>query len=237
MNRALRTFISGTTILFGLTLIGLPGCGDPREKLYDMYHEQVSSVGDLNDEMVVKYVRTYRKLREFGIKFEEYIGNNPEKSQQAYQDIEKIIKSGGFADFAEFVKVNAKIAWAWNMSQARIGMDKQQKLQDWGQHTMDQGIKTIQEQINDPDVPEETKESLRETLRELQAGKQELGDTYAKNLKWANWAMEMTKPLTNDQDMAVIMRHEKELMEVFTGLSAEQLDAINDHTMQMLEIK
>jgi hypothetical protein len=67
-------------------------CDDPRQKLYDQYHANVSQVGDITDEMVLKYIKTYRNLKTFGISFEQYIGENPEKSSRAYSDIEKIIQ-------------------------------------------------------------------------------------------------------------------------------------------------
>lgn len=218
-------------------IVSIAYCDDPRKKLYDQYHANVSEAGDLTDEMVLNYIRTYRNLRAYGIRFEEYLADNPDKSSSAYQDIEGIMQEGGFEDFADFVRVNAKIAWAWNLSQAERGMQKQADLQTSSQKGMDDGIRIINEQLNDPNVPEETKAELRAVKEELMAGKQELKQTYDHNMKWANWSMEFVKPLTNEQDMQVIKRHEKELMQVFTGLSAEQLDRINDHTIQVLEIE
>lgn len=218
-------------------LLHLSYCGDSHKKIYEMYHKQVSSIGNLDDEMVVKYIQTYRNLRTFGIEFTNYIKQNPKEKQQIFSKIETIIRDGGFTDFSEFVKVNAKIAWAWNMAQARIGLEKQQNLQDWGQKSLAEGEQMIEEQLANPNVPEESKKELRKSLQQLRENKQNLKNTYQKNLKWANWAMEMTMPLTNEQDMEVILRHEKELMEVFTGLNAQQLDQINEHSMKMLGVQ
>ena len=229
--------ISNKMVVVLGVLVFWSACSKPTEVLYKKYHEQVSSVGDINDEMVRKYIKTYRNLRKFGISFEQYLADNPEASTKAYTDMEKIIKEGGFKDFPEFVKVNAKIAWAWNMAQARIGMRKQEGLQKWAHKELDSGMQMIVDNLNDPNVPEETKVELRKTLAELQSGKEELAETYTKNLKWANWAMKFTLPLTNEKDIEVILRHESELMEVFTGLSKEQLDQINDHTMKHLGIE
>ncbi|MEM7180889.1 MAG: hypothetical protein AAF518_08245 [Spirochaetota bacterium] len=224
-------------VLIFIFLFTFSTCGDPSEKLYEMYHKQVSSVGDITDEMVVKYVLTYRNLRKFGIEFEKYLANDPKKSGEVYKDMEKIIIEGGFTDFLEFAKTNAKIAWAWNLAQARSGMKNQAKLQDWSQNTMQESIAMLQKELANPDVPESTKQELRNTMQQLQGKQKQLADNYQKNLKWANWAVKMTLPLTNEKDIAVILRHEKELLEVFTGLSAEQLDQINENTMEVLKIK
>ncbi len=231
----------GTRITaMGLTtalVLALTACGNPKEKLYEMYHQQVSSVGDLTDEMVLKYIKTYRILKKNGRNYLQYISKDPDKGQAGFNAIQKDIQSGGFEDYAEFVKVNAKIAWAWNLAQARIGMEKQGKLQKWAQSTTDSGIAVIQKQLNNPDVPESTKKELRKTLAQLQAQKKTLAGTYAKNKKWADWAMNFTKPLTNSKDIEVILRHKNALMEVFTGLSREQLNKIHEHSMKQLDIK
>ena len=114
-------------------------------------------------------------------------------------------------------------------------MRQQKNLQGWAQKEMDKGLAEIQKHINDPDVPEETKKELRETLKKLQSGKKELKDSYKHNKKWADWAMKLTRPLTNKKDIQVILRHQNELMEVFTGLSREQLEQIQENSMRLLK--
>jgi hypothetical protein len=78
-------------------------------------------------------------------------------------------------------------------------MQKQADLQSSSQTGLDDGIAMIEQQLTDPNVPEDTKAELRKVKAELQGGK-------------------------------------KELMQVFTGLSTEQLDQINDHSMKVLQI-
>jgi len=227
-----------SSILLALLAVALlMACGGGKEKLYEMYHQQVASVGDLNDEMIVKYVGAYRGLRQSGIEFQSQLEQNPANGTEIFNNAETIIKENGFADYAEFVRVNAKIAWAWNLAQAQRGMEAQEDLQEWGQGQMDAGIQQLMAVLNDPDVPEETKVELRSTLAELRAGKEELRQTYEGNMEWAKWAMELTEPLTNDADIAVVMRHEQELMEVYTGLSQEQLEMIHENSMKQLGIE
>ena len=93
------------------------GCGDSLEKLYQTYHDQVASVGDIDDRMVKKYIKTYRELRKHGLNLSRSLaGKDGELNEadllESYKKIETLIKAGGFEDYAEFIKVNAKIAWA-----------------------------------------------------------------------------------------------------------------------------
>lgn len=219
-----------------LVLVGC-GIGNPQEKLFAMYHKQVSSVGDITDEMVGKYIKTYGALRKNGHNYLDFLARGGAGGEAGFNKFEADIKKGGFKDYAEFVKVNAKIAWAWNMAQASRGLEKQKDLQKWGQSGLDAGIAEIQKHINDPNVPEETKKGLRKQIEELRKGKKKLKNAFDKNMKWADWAMNFVKPLTNDKDIKVIIRHEKELMQVFTGLSKKQLDQIQEQSMKQLKIQ
>ena len=67
-----------------------------------MYHERVSTVGELNDEMVIKYIKTYRILRRNGRDYLEFIRQNPGDSagqKAGYQNIVNDIKKGGFENY------------------------------------------------------------------------------------------------------------------------------------------
>lgn len=230
-----RTVLLALTIAFGFLTLTF-ACGDPREKLYQTYHERVSSVGDLDDDMIARYVKTMRLLRKTGISFEEHLAKDPDP-QKGFERIERAIKEGGFKDYAEFVKVNAKVAWAWNMAQAKSGMHKQKKLNEWAGNETDRGIQQIDQALANPNVPEETKRELRQTRAALVEQKKQISDTWNKNKRWADWAMKTVEPLTNDRDTKVILRNERALMEVFTGLSREQLDQIQEHSMKHLGIE
>ena len=229
---------------FALTLILIPmltgnaaGCRESVETLYRTYHKQVSSVGDINDEMATKYARTIRLLRKEGIDFQRHIAEEPQAQKEGFSRIERVIQKGGFKDYAEFVRVNAKIAWAWNLAQAGVGMEQQKRLNRWAQDTTDAGVRQIDAALADQEVPEATKAELRKTRQELLEQKGVIREEWNKNKKWADWAMKMTLPLTNEKDMAVVRRHQSELMGAFTGLSKEELEAIQDHSMKQLGIQ
>jgi hypothetical protein len=187
-----------------------------KEKIYDNYKETVSSVGDLTDEQVLKYIKVVRELHKLGPSLPEKIADHegdPGMGNAVFTEIEKEIKDGGFKDYTEFVKVNAKVAWAWNVSQGEKGIQDFKTMKDIG-------VEKLNEALANPNIPEETKVELRKTLAETEAN-------WAKNKKYADMTLTFVKPFTNENDLAVIKRHYKELMEGFTGRSLEELNQID----------
>ena len=49
--------------------------------------------------------------------------------------------------------------------------------------------------------------------------------------------MKVVGPLTNDEEVAMVKKYEPELMEVFTGLSKEQIDQIHELSMPQLDLE
>ena len=58
------------SILLSLLSVTLLQCGNPTEALYKKYHSVVSSVGELDDAKMEKYIKTMRILRQEGIQFQ-----------------------------------------------------------------------------------------------------------------------------------------------------------------------
>ena len=187
-----------------------------KKKIYDNYKETVSSVGDLNDETVLKYTKVVKELHKLGPSIPEKIAGregDPEVGEEVFSQIEKIIKDGGFKDYTEFVKVNAKVAWAWNVSQGEKGIQDIQTMKDIG-------VSKIKEALANPNIPEETKVELRKTLAETESN-------WEKNKYYADMTLNFVKPFTNKNDLDVINRHYKDLMEGFTGRTLEELNIID----------
>lgn len=124
-----------------------------------------------------------------------------------------MIKEAGFKDYFEFVKVNAKIAWAWNVSQGELEIERFKGMTD-------NGVKQMDEAIANPDVPEETKAELRKA-------RQEILDNWAhnKSMRIFPWALFVL--FTNRHDLEIIKRHQKELMEAYTGIPQAKLQEID----------
>ncbi len=185
------------------------------KKIYQMYETNVSGV-ELTDEMIQKYIKAVKALHKLGPSIPQKLAEKGESEAtgiELYNEIDSVIKEAGFKDYFEFVKVNAKVAWAWNVSQGELGILRFQMMKDSGLQQMD-------EAINNPDIPEETKTELRKA-------KQEIIDTWAHNKKYADISMSIVKPLTNQHDLEIIKRHQKELMEAYTGIPQERLQEID----------
>jgi hypothetical protein len=190
------------------------------------YQKQVASIGPLTDELVVKYIRAQKKLKEQGADFLTYASAG--KGKDGLQKFEGIVQAAGFTDYAQFLKVNARIAWAFGMSQGTGGIQSFDKQYDDGMKQFDEGIAQLDTQIADPEVPEESKKELRTARSQLVAAKAKVSKDFQKNKKYAKVAMDKLAPLTNKEDTEVVMRYQNELMEVFTGLSPAQMQKIQD---------
>lgn len=155
----------------------------------------------------------------------EAINNDPDNTEKAgqeqYEVVEEIIQGSGLTDYAEFATLNAKIGSVFTIIQAESGMTKFENLQDSSNSMLDEGIAELQKNLNDPDVPEETKEELRITLKELEKGKKELNESYSKNLKMANFVMDQVKNVSgfivDKEEVELVKKYEKQILEVYVG--------------------
>ncbi|TGN09845.1 hypothetical protein EHS11_12285 [Leptospira ilyithenensis] len=184
-------------------------------KLYEIYQNNVSGI-ELTDELIQKYVSAVKALHKLGSDIPKQLAEKGESEAtglELFNQIESIIKDAGFKDYAEFVKVNAKVAWAWNVSQGELGIQKFQNMKD-------DGLKQIEDTLADPSVPEEAKIELRKA-------KQKITDDWSHNKKYADISMSIVRPLTNSHDLEIIKRNQKEIMEAYTGIPQNKLKEID----------
>ncbi|MCF6365877.1 MAG: hypothetical protein L3J35_06695 [Bacteroidales bacterium] len=180
--------------------------------------------GTITDEQVVNYLKAYKKLKEKAPDILRNINENVNGSnagKMGFNSFESIIKESDIESYAEFVRLNAKIGSVFSILQASRGMNQQQNLQESSQEMFSDGYRFIEEQLNDPDIPEETKAELRITLEELKKGSNELKEEYESNKVIADWVFEKAKKVTglivNEADIDVIQAHEEEIFEAYTG--------------------
>ncbi len=183
-----------------------------------------SEKGTLTDEKVKKYIKIYKKLREQAPEILENLnkkGESAESGKESFKSFEKIIKEGGLKDFKEFVVLNAKIGAIFSLSQAVRSMENVENIEKSSQKMFSNGQKIIQEQLDDPDVPEETKIELRKTLKELKKSSSEITTSYVNKKKLAEFVMEKAEKISgyivDKNDIEVIKRHEEEIYEAYTG--------------------
>ncbi|WP_411824495.1 hypothetical protein [Leptospira sp. 'Mane'] len=185
------------------------------KKLYEVYENNVSGI-ELTDELIAKYVKAVKGLHKLGPDIPKQLAEKGESNAtglELFHQIESVIKDAGFKDYAEFVKVNAKVAWAWNVSQGELGIQKFQNMKD-------DGLRQIEDTLVDPSVPEEVKAELRKT-------KQRIIEDWSHNKKYADISMSIVRPLTNHHDLEIIKRNQKEIMEAYTGIPQNQLKEID----------
>lgn len=200
-------------------LIFLSQCNlieDWKQKLYGDYHKVVAPAGELTDERVQNYINAVKKLHKLGPKLPQKIAeskNNQVGKVDLYNEIDQLVKDEGFTDYFDFVRINAKVAWAWNISQGHIAMDKFQKMND-------NGIKQIDEALKTPNLPQETRQ-------ELLKAKEEIQKNWNHNKKYADISLNFVKPLTNQNDLTMIKKYQKELMEAYTSIPIDQLKEID----------
>lgn len=180
--------------------------------------------GTITNEQVENYLEAYKNLREKAPEILKDINENSDQSKagkEGYDSVERIIQESGLESYAQFVRLNAKIGTIFSMLQAHKGLNSQENLYESGQDMFDDSNRFIEEQLNDPEVPEETKVELRKTLEELKQNSNELKESYVSNKAIADWVMNKAEKiqglLVNESDIEVIQHYEEDIFEAYTG--------------------
>lgn len=184
----------------------------------------------LTDEQVLNYIKVYKKMREAAPGMLEKINQNPDDSQagkEGFNNFENIIKDGGLKDYPQFVMLNAKIGSIFSIMQATEGMDKFSNMNESSKNMLDEVIAEYQKIIDDPEMPEETKNSARQGIEELKKSKKELSENWEKNKFLADFVLNQVKKISglivDEADIEVVKHHEKEIMEAYVGFPMPEL--------------
>ena len=184
----------------------------------------LNNESSLTDENVKNYINVYKKLREKAPEILQGLNeglDDVEDGKVGFSAIEEIIKEGGLQDYPDFVRLNAKIGAIFSILQANKAMDTFEKLNTDSKAILDENIKLLEEQLEDKDIPEETKAEIRETIKELKKGKTELSESWEKNKNIAKLVLKnvqkLTKLIVSQEDIEVVMRHENEILEAYVG--------------------
>jgi hypothetical protein len=204
-----------TIFFIGIITLFLFSCGAEEEaenQIVQLYKKVSKSDIPLTDELVEKYIVAYKNLKKQG----PQILNDVNKSNgdvsaanNEFKSIESTMQDAGFKDYPEFVVVNARIAWAFNIVEGSAAVTDFEGRKD-------DGLRQIDSVLALPDIPEETKVELRKS-REV------ITKDWDKNKKWADFTLEKINKLTSDADKEVIKRHRKELLEAFSGIDMVQM--------------
>lgn len=206
----MKTFFNPAISIFFALFLLLSACsliGNEKKSAKQVLDDLTKSNFNLTDDMVQKYIKAYKVLKEKGGDLIQGVNTNNAESmgKDKFNTLESAIKSAGFNDYAEFVRVNAKIAWAFSLSQGSGFVDKMET-------TKSEGFKQIEDALNDPLTPEETKKELRKAKEEIQK-------EWDKNKQWSDLTLNQIKKITSNEDMAIIKKYSKELEEAFSGVT------------------
>lgn len=195
--------------MFGLLL--LQACSSAQESaengIVELYKKVSKSDMKLTDELIEKYIVAYRELRKQGPDILNQVNEangDVTKQLDGFNNIENTIQAAGFKDYPEFVVVNARIAWAFNVTEGIFAVGDFESMKN-------NGLFTIDSLLQDPAIPEETKVELRK-------GREKIVSQWNNDKKWADFTLDKIKKLTSDADMEVIRRHRRQLLEVYSGV-------------------
>lgn len=194
-------------LLSGLLLACSSAQETAEDGIVELYKKVSKSDMALTDELVEKYIIAYRELKKQGPDILNRVNESTgdvDKQMDGFNAIENTIQSAGFKDYPEFVVVNARIAWAFSLTEGIYAVDDFEQMKN-------SGLYTIDSLLQDPAVPEEAKVELRKN-------REKIVSQWNNDKKWADFTLNKIKKLTSDADMEVIRRHRQQLLEVYSGV-------------------
>ena len=181
----------------------------------------------LTDEDIANYIKVYNNLKKQAPSMLQEVNADKDADvagKQGYDDFEKTVKDGGIADYAAFVKMNAKIGAVFSIMQANSFMEDMGEMTTDGMSQLDDATNMYDSLINDPNTPEAAKAEYRRAKEETQKGKQEISQNWEENKKWADMVLEKVNKISgitaSECDVEMVKKHEKEIMESYTGFPA-----------------
>jgi hypothetical protein len=176
---------------------------------------------ELTDKKIEAYLNAYKELKRVAPEILEKV-NAGETDEQIseFKHFDNILNNNNLT-YSDFIVINAKVGAIYSILQAEMFINSMDTLQNWGQNNINDGIHQIREAINDPEVPEETKKELRESLTELEAMKKTIKKDYTNNKHLAELVLEKTKSITNliieERDIQAVERYFEVITETYTG--------------------
>lgn len=174
-------------ILALVVVLGLWGCGGMKVHL--------------TDDTVVRYCQAYKNIRAAIPGMDVRQGGTPTGADLG--KLNDAVTRAGFTDYTEFLKVNAAVAWAFGQTTGGAALAQMDK----GVTT---AVATIDQQLENPLVPEAMKVELR-------AQKEKLLATQKQGKGWADMAMGLGGALTDEESVAVVKKHAREIQAAYTG--------------------
>jgi hypothetical protein len=157
----------------------------------------------LTDKKIEQYVKAYAAIERIAPDLVVGSGddNVPKGGHDKLAAIEAAVQSAGFKDYKQFSRTNAAVAWAVGQAQAakfKGGLASEQTA----------ALKELDAQLNDPNVSASTK-------ARLEAERKRIEEDFTKKKRVAELATGVTGWFTDQESVAVVARHGKELQGIF----------------------
>jgi hypothetical protein len=160
------------------------------------------TIGDikLTDGLMKNYITIIPKLKEKGASLSPDMGKIEGLYQ--YNQLEGMIKDGGFKDLNEFIMVHTKIAYSFAANEMKA-QNIEQKIGD----AQAEGIKKIEESLKDPNITAEQKQVLEMTLEQLKGSGQ--GANAVQDM------MDAYKGMITEEDKALVEKYSADLKKLY----------------------
>ena len=175
----------------------------------------------LTNKQVEAYLNTYKELRNTAPDMLEKANSGSLDAQkEGLTQFTTILEKNGL-NYTGFIRLNAKIGAIYSVVNAEHFMENIQKQVDDSKKHIEEGIKLMQEQIDDPEVPEETKEELRKSIEDLKATEKGMKLQHGKNKLQAEAVLKKVKVMTNQyiakEDVELVNNYYDEITQAYTG--------------------
>jgi hypothetical protein len=170
---------------------------------------------------IEEYINAYKGLRQNAPSLLNNANSGDiNKQKEGFSGFESELKKNNLS-YPEFVRLNAKIGAIYSLISAENFMGDMEKMKTGGIEQMDEGMKQIQQQIDDPNVPAEAKVELKKSLEEMKSAKSKVNTEYGNNKYWADLVMDKTKSITNQfvskEDVELVKSYKDKITEAYAG--------------------
>jgi hypothetical protein len=179
----------------------------------------------LTSQKIEGYLNSYKEMKEKTPQILNDVNTKPvELEKVGVGDFEAIIKKNGLSSFKEFVVINAKVGAVYSILNAEDFMNLMGNMKTEGLTQLDEGMKQMEAQINDPNVPAEAKAQMKKALEEMKANKAKVNSEFDKNKGWADLVLDKTKSVTNlfidKAEAELVKQYFEKITEAYTGIAA-----------------
>jgi hypothetical protein len=137
-------------------------------------------------------------------------------------DFEAICSKNGIS-FKDFVVLNAKVGAVYSILNAEDFMNMMGNMKADGDVQLDEGMKQMQAQIDDPNFPAEAKEEMKKALEEMKKNKAKINSEFEKNKEWADLVLDKTKSISNvfidKTEAELVKQYFNKITEAYTGMA------------------